>query len=159
MIHKETAANSAEPNYEEFIQIIDDFDLGEYENRLKFLKRLFRFYQSNRKTKPRSAAIQYAERLIQLDAKYIQQNQMNKWKDSHNAFVLRYVGGMSPRAIANKMNRTPRSVLEIIAYTRKRMMKYVFGIDGLKREMGDADLIHTADGAPEEKGTVTGGTL
>jgi len=159
VIHQETAANSAEPNYEEFTRIIDDFDLGEYENRLKFLKRLFRFYQSNRKTKPRSAAVQYAERLIQLDAKYIQQNQMNKWKDSHNAFVLYYVGRMSPRAIANKMNRTPRSVLEIIAYTRKRMMKYVFGIDGLKREAADADLIHTDDETPEEKGTVTGGTL
>ena len=159
MIHEEIAANSTEPDYEEFTRIIDGFDLGEYENRLKFLKRLFRFYQSNRQTKPRSSAVQYAERLIQLDAKYIQQNQMNKWKDSHNAFVLYYVGRMSPRAIANKMNRTPRSVLEIIAYTRKRMMKYVFGIDGLKREMVDADLIHTADGALEEKGTVTGGTL
>lgn len=159
MIHEETAANSIEPDYEEFIRIIDAFDSDEYENRLKFLKRLFRFYQSNRKAKPKSAAVQYAERLIQLDAKYIQQNQMNKWKDSHNAFVLYYVGRMSPRAIANKMNRTPRSVLEIIAYTRKRMMKYVFGIDGLKREMADADLLRADDRPAEEEGTVTGDTL
>lgn len=136
----QTDTNANNANFEEFTQIINDFDLSEYDDRKKFLKRLFKFYRSNRRTKPMSAAVQYAERLIQLDAEQIQRNHLDKYKDSHNAFVLYYAGKLNPRAIANKMNRTPRSVFELISRTHKRLMIYVFGIDGLMREVPEADF-------------------
>jgi len=125
--------NNLEHSREEFIKIFEDFSQEDYDTRMKILVERLDFYRANRKRIPSDPWVRLIENGIKMDAQYIQTHGNDDAKASHNAFVLRYAGNMTYKAIAHKMHRTVRSVYEIIARARKRMMIYVFGIDGLER--------------------------
>lgn len=120
---------------EEFSQIINSFDLNAYEECVKALLALLGYFYSYRKSRPNSPSILYINQLIKEDKAYVDGTRTGRDEAiaSHNAFVLRYVGGMQYAAIAHKMNCSQRVIFKYISRAKARFLILMYGIDALPR--------------------------
>lgn len=101
--------------------------VADYDTRRASLKALFDGYRSA--TGQDKAIMDW---MLTAHARYCKQQGKPADQRKHNAFVLRYVAGISEREIGRNMNISMRTVFRDISDVIENMMVLAFGVYGLQ---------------------------
>lgn len=101
--------------------------VADYDARREALKALFDGYRSA--TGENKAIMDW---MLTTHARYCKQQESPTEQRKHNAFVLRYVAGISERDIGRNMNVYIRTAFRDISDVIDNMMVLAFGVYGLK---------------------------
>ena len=125
--------DAARERGKEVEQILSSFDLDLYIKHRAEIKVMLSFFGENRSSTPDHPCVLFIDRMLHQDAASIIYMEVGKREvsKSHNALVMRYVGGMKYREIAVRMHCTTRAVYKYVNAAIDRLLILVFGVDGI----------------------------
>lgn len=125
--------DAARERGKEVEQILFSFDPDYYVNHRIEIKEMLSFFGENRRSAPNHPCVLLINRLLHQDAASIIYVNVGKREvcKSHNALVMRYVGGMKYREIAVRMHCTTRAVYKYVNAAIDRLLVLAFGVDGI----------------------------
>lgn len=126
-------------------QILSSFDQDLYIKHRAEIKEMLSFYGENRRSAPNHPCVLLIDLLLHQDAASIIYMEVGKREvsKSHNALVMRYVGGMKYREIAVRMHCTTRAVYKYVNAAIDRLLILCFGVDGIPWVSPEPEAIMT----------------